>query len=85
VIDKDDITVPYESEIFCVETDGLASTIWRFAHTRAHWYPGFFNTQPLGSLSRDGHFFLFTSSWDEQLGTESSGTPRSDAWIVRLQ
>jgi hypothetical protein len=85
VVDKDDITIPYEGEIFCVETDGIASTIWRFAHTRQHWYQGYFNTQPLGSLSRDGRFFLFTSSWDEQAGTESNGTPRSDAWIVKLQ
>jgi hypothetical protein len=84
-IDKDDITVPYEGEIFCIETDGAASTIWRFAHNRAHWYPGHFNTQPLGSISRDGQFFLFTSSWDEQVGLEANGTPRSDVWIVRLQ
>ncbi len=84
-IDKDDITVPYEGEIFCVETDGLASTIWRFAHNRAHWYPEYFNTQPLGSISRDGRFFMFTSSWDEQLGTEADGTPRSDVWIVKLE
>jgi hypothetical protein len=84
-IDKDDITVPYEGEIFCIETDGLASTIWRFAHNRAHWYPAYFNTQPLGSISRDGRFFMFTSSWDEQLGTEANGTPRSDVWIVKLE
>jgi hypothetical protein len=35
-IDKDDITVPYEGEIVCIETDGAASTIWRFAHNRTH-------------------------------------------------
>jgi len=84
-IDKDEINVPYEGEIFCIETDGLASTIWRFAHNRAHWYPQYFNTQPLGSVSRNGRFFMFTSSWDEQLGTEVNGTPRSDVWIVKLQ
>ncbi len=84
-IDKDDITVPYEGEIFCIETDGAASTIWRFAHNRAHWYAKYFNTQPLGSISRDGRFFMFTSSWDEQVGTEANGTPRSDVWIVKLQ
>jgi hypothetical protein len=84
-IDKDDITVPYEAEIVCIETDGVASTIWRFAHNRAHWYPAYFNTQPLGSISRDGRFFMFTSSWDEQLGNESNGTPRSDVWIVKLE
>jgi len=79
------ITQPFEGEIFCIETDGAASTVWRFAHNRATWYPKYFNTQPLGSISRDGHFFLFTSAWDEQLGTESNGTPRSDAWIVKLK
>lgn len=84
-IDKDDITVPYEAEIVCIETDGVASTTWRFAHNRAHWYPAYFNTQPLGSISRDGRFFMFTSSWDEQLGNESNGTPRSDIWIVKLE
>lgn len=84
-IDKDDITVAYEGEIFCMETDGAASTIWRFAHNRAHWYAKYFNTQPLGSISRDGRFFMFTSSWDEQVGTEANGAPRSDVWIVKLQ
>jgi len=78
------ITQPFEGEIFCIETDGVASTIWRFAHNRATWYPKYFNTQPLGSVSMDGRFFLFTSAWDEQLGTESDGTPRSDVWIVKL-
>ena len=78
------ITQPFEGEIFCIETDGVASTIWRFAHNRATWYSEYFNTQPLGSISRDGSFFLFTSNWDEQLGTERDGTPRSDVWIVKL-
>jgi hypothetical protein len=80
-----EITKPYQAEIFCIETDGVDSTIWRFAHNRAHWYRGYFNTQPLGSISRDGRFFLFTSGWDEQLGTDSDGTPRSDVWIVKLE
>jgi hypothetical protein len=83
--DEDEITKPYQAEIFCIETDGIASKIWRFAHNRAHWYHQYFNTQPLGSISRDGRFFLFTSSWDEQVGTESNGTPRSDVWIVKLE
>jgi hypothetical protein len=73
------ITQPYEGEIFCVETDGLALTIWRFAHNRATYIRPFFQTQPLGSVSRDG---AFTSDWDEQLGP--NGTPRSDVFIVKL-
>jgi hypothetical protein len=82
--DWGNITQPFEGEIFCIETDGVASTVWRFAHNRATAYYKYFNTQPLGSISRDGRFFLFTSAWDEQLGTERDGTPRSDVWIVKL-
>jgi hypothetical protein len=79
------ITQPFAGEIFCIETDGAASTVWRFAHNRATWITPYFNTQPLGSISMDGCFFLFTSDWDAQLGTERDGTPRSDVWIVKLQ
>lgn len=82
---EDTITQPYEGEIFCIETDGVASTIWRFAHNHAPWNPKFFNTQPLGNVSKDGRFFLFTSTWDLQLGTDPNGvTPHSDVWIVKL-
>jgi hypothetical protein len=79
-----DITEPFEGEVFCVETDGNASTVWRFAHNRASWIAPFYNTQPLGAVSMDGRFFLFTSGWDQQLGVESDGRPRSDVWIVKL-
>jgi hypothetical protein len=78
------IDQPFAAEIFCVETDGLASTIWRFAHNRATYVYPFFQTQPLGSVSRDGRFFLFTSDWDSQLGTGTDGAPLSDAFIVKL-
>jgi hypothetical protein len=76
---------PWDAEIICLETDGQASTVWRFAHNRASADIEYFNTQPLGNVSPDGEFFLFTSDWDEQLGIEESGRPRSDAWIVKLQ
>jgi hypothetical protein len=79
-----DINQPYFGEIFCVETDGLASTIWRFAHNRAVYISPYFQTQPLGDVSLDGRFFIFTSDWDNQLGPAVDGTPRSDVFIVRL-
>lgn len=78
------ITAPFDGEIFCIETDGAASTVWRFAHNRAIWIAPYFNTQPLGNVSKDGRFFLFTSGWDGQLGIDSHGVPRSDVWIVKL-
>jgi hypothetical protein len=79
------IDQPYADEIFCVETDGLASTIWRFAHNRAAYLPPYFQTQPLGDVSVDGKFFLFTSDWDNQMGLGADGTPLSDVFIVKLE
>lgn len=81
---EEDITTPFQGEIFCAETDGVASTIWRFAHNRATWQAPYYNTQPLGSVSRDGRFYIFQSGWDRQVGTEGDGRYRSDAWIVKL-
>jgi hypothetical protein len=76
---------PYDGEVFCIETDLRASTVWRFAHNRAVWNPEYFWTQPLGNLSLDGRFFAFTSSWDSQVGvTKEYGDPRTDVWIVKL-
>jgi hypothetical protein len=79
-----EITDPFDGEIFCMETDGLASTVWRFAHNRALWIDPYFQTQPLGNVSTDGHFYLFTSNWDGQLGMDVGSVPRSDVWILRL-
>jgi len=78
------IDQPFAGEILCVETDELASTIWRFAHNRAVWNSAYFQTQPLGSVSLDGKFYLFTSTWDNQLGTGVDGTPLSDVFILKL-
>jgi hypothetical protein len=74
----------WNEEILCLETDGIASTIWRMGHHRASW-GDYFQTQPLGNISPDGRFFLFTSAWDGQVGTTPQGQPRSDVWIVALQ
>jgi hypothetical protein len=78
------IDEPWAAEIFCIETDGLASTVWRFAHNRALYVEPYFQTQPLGNVSRDGRFFMFTSTWDGLLGDASDGTPLSDVFIVHL-
>ncbi len=79
-----EINQPFQGEIFCMETDGVASTVWRFAHNRATYVSPYFNTQPLGSVSRDGKFFLFSSDWDGQLGLAVNGKPDSAAFIVKL-
>ena len=47
-------------------------------------FRGYFARQPIGTVSQDGRFYMVTSNWDDQVGTESSGMPRSDGWIVKL-
>jgi hypothetical protein len=79
-----EVKQPYDGEIFCIETDGMASTIWRFAHNRAIWAPAYYWSLPSGNISLDGRFFSFTSGWDGQVGTTPAGDPRTDVWIVRL-
>jgi hypothetical protein len=79
-----EVKQPYDGEVFCIEADGVASTVWRFAHNRAVWDPEYFWSQPAGNISLDGRFFSFTSSWDGQVGNDGDGDPRTDVWIVQL-
>ena len=79
-----DINQPYDGEIFCMETDGLASTVWRFAHNRAVWDNEYYWTEPVGNMSLDGRYYIFTSGWDNQVGVTRDGDPRTDVWIIRL-
>jgi hypothetical protein len=83
-VGNDEVKQPYDGEIFCIETDLKASTIWRFAHHRAIWDPKYYWSEPFGNVSLDGRFFMFSSSWDGQVGTNKDGDPRSDVWIVKL-
>jgi hypothetical protein len=71
----------WDGEIICIETDGLASTVWRFAHHRSQMTS--FGDQPRANVSQDGRFVLFTSNWEQTLGRGPDG-PRHDAFIVEL-
>jgi len=79
------ILQPFDGEIFCMETDGVASTIWRFAHDRSVWNPTYYWTDSLGNASDDGRFFMFSSTWDGQVGLNHDADPRSDVWLVKLR
>lgn len=79
------VTGPWENEIDCAETNGKASTVWRFAHTYSTAHNGFWS-QPRGNVSQDGRFFMFTSDWQDQLGTAPNGRQfRTDVFIVELR
>ena len=67
----------WDGEIICIETDGLGLLVWRFAHHRSQIVS--FWDQPRANVSQDGRFILFTSNWEQTVG---SG--RQDAFIVRL-
>jgi hypothetical protein len=80
-----DTIAPWENEVLCVETDGKAANVWRFAHTYSTAKNGFWST-PRGNVSRDGRFFLFTSDWQDQLGEGvHKKHHRSDVFIVELR
>ena len=79
------VTGPWQNEIDCVETDGKASTVWRFAHTYSTTRNGFWS-EPRGNVSPDGRFFMFTSDWEDQLGKTPNGDKyRTDVFIVQLR
>ncbi len=75
---------PWENEIDCVETDGRASTIWRFAHTYSTARNGFWSS-PRGNVSQDGRFYMFTSDWEDELGRDANQRYRTDVFIVQLR
>ena len=79
------VTGPWENEIDCVETDGKASKVWRFAHTYSTARNGFWSS-PRGNVSQDGRFFMFTSDWEDQLGKTPNGDKyRTDVFVVELK
>lgn len=79
------ITRTWDREVVCIRTDGVQSEVWRFAHNRSV-YNGDFESTPRGNVSQDGKFFMFTSTWENQLGLQTGSRTlyREDVFIVRL-
>ena len=74
----------WDNEILCVAVGDGKHEVWRFAHTFSTAKNGFWST-PRGSVSQDGHFFIFTSDWEDTLGTGRDGGYRTDTFIVELK
>jgi hypothetical protein len=76
---------PWDNEILCVQVDGKGSKLWRIAHTFSTATNGFWST-PRGNISPDGRFYMFTSDWENELGTDpKSKGYRTDVFIVELR
>jgi hypothetical protein len=75
---------PYDNEIFCIETDPECLYHLAVCSPPAIWDPEYYWSEPFGSVSLDGRFFMFSLSWDGRVGLNKNGDPRSDIWIVKL-
>ena len=87
----------WDREILCLATSG-PSRVWRFAHDRATGasndnaaISSSFWSEPIGNVSSDGKFYLFSTDWDWSLGTEkgsygcpAGGSCRTDVFVVEL-
>jgi len=76
----------WDEEIIAISTSE-PYTVWRFAHHRSNATNGF-NSIPIPQVSQDGKFALFSSDWENTLGTEPSGGPgpfRHDVFVVELK
>ncbi|HXC24502.1 MAG TPA: hypothetical protein VNU46_01205 [Gemmatimonadaceae bacterium] len=78
----------WDNEIIAVRADGVESEVWRFAHN-FNTYTGtvysdayYYLYKP--RVSQNGWFVLFDSNWNGTLGTDATGAPRTDAFIVAL-
>ncbi len=83
---------PWYNEIIGVAADGSGKT-WRFAHSFITVKSQNFNAfWGIGTVSQDGKFFIFSSDWMGNLGSESGtatctiGTDcRGDVFVVELR
>ena len=74
----------WDDEILAVQTSGGTggATVWRFAQHRTIVVS--FWDMPRANVSQDGRWALFTSNWEKTLGTDPSGGPREDVFMVEL-
>src|SRR5260370_22041820 len=72
----------WTGEIDDAAVDG-SNTVWRFAHNHSG---GCFYAESFAQISNDGHWALFSSTWDATLGPDTSFgcSTRIDTFIVDL-
>jgi hypothetical protein len=83
---------PWYNEIIAVAADGSGKT-WRFAHDFTTTHSQRFSTAwGIGTISQDGRFFIFSSDWMGELGSESGAATctigadcRGDVFVLELK
>jgi hypothetical protein len=61
------VKAAWDEEIVAVSTDGT-DRVWRFCHHRSGAFETEFWNTPRASVSQDGGFAMFTSTWEGTLG-----------------
>jgi hypothetical protein len=80
----------WDDELIAVQTEPAdgGSTVWRFAHNFNTYagtiYSDNFYYLFIPRVSQNGWFAIIDSNWNQSLGTDSSGNPRTDVFIVAL-
>jgi hypothetical protein len=82
----------WDDEIIAVRTDGVLASgqtqVWRFAHNFNTYSGTIFSDNFyylfIPRVSQDGRFVIFDSNWNQTLGTDSGGNPRTDVFILAL-
>ncbi|HEY1958990.1 MAG TPA: hypothetical protein VGH28_25430 [Polyangiaceae bacterium] len=78
----------WDGEVIAVRTDGVSSEVWRFAHNWNTYsgttYSDNYYYLYIPRVSQNGWFVIFDSNWNGTLGTDATGVPRTDAFIVAL-
>lgn len=77
---------PYMNEIDGLCTTCATPTVYRFAHTFDDYNDaGGACCGPVGNVSQNGGWFIFTSNWACTRGLDSNGNCRTDVFIVNLR
>ena len=66
---------PFAGEIFCIQTDGRASTVWRFAHDRATYISPFFKLNLRETFQGMGAFSCSVQIGMRSLAKDQTGHP----------
>lgn len=72
----------WDDELLAIDPHA-GGTIARFMHTRSVITSDFW-TQPIAITSPDGRYAIVHSTWEDTLGLDPGGHPRTDVFLVEL-
>lgn len=78
-------TIVWQDEVLA-HSYATPGKVWRFGATYSTSLNSHFNcSENIGTVSPNGKWFIFTSDWENTLGTDSGGAQRCDVFAMRLR